>query len=102
MKKLWSGIRSIINVSSKSRSCISQLIQDGKEIHDPRKMANIFDKFFVNISQKVTSGIPITRKYPLDCLKQRNDRSVFLSNMLPLKNRNSTKFSTGRQGCWAL
>ena len=84
MKKLWSGIRSIINVSSKSGYCISQLIQDGKEIDDPKTMANIFNKFFVNVSQKVTSGIPRTRKCPLDYLKQRNDKSLFYL-MLPLK-----------------
>ena len=83
MKKLWSGIRSIINVSSKSGYCISQLIQDGKEIDDPKTMANIFNKFFVNVSQKVTSGIPRTRKCPLDYLKQRNDKSLFLSNATP-------------------
>ena len=83
MKKLWSGIRSIINVSSKSGYCISQLIQDGKEIDDPTKMANIFNKFFVNVSQKVTSGIPRTRKCPLDYLKRRNDKSLFLSNATP-------------------
>ena len=46
-------------------------------------MVNMFDKFFVNISQKVTSGIPRTRKCPLDYLKQRNDRSLFLSNVAP-------------------
>ena len=80
MKKLWSGIRSIINVSSKSGYCISQLIQDGKEIDDPKKMANIFNKFFVNVSQKVTSGISRTRKCPLDYRKQRNDRLLFLPN----------------------
>ena len=83
MKKLWSGIRSIINVSSKSGYCISQLIQDGKEIDDPKTMANIFKKFFVNVSQKVTSGIPKTHKCPLDYLKQRNDKSLFLSNATP-------------------
>ena len=85
MKKLWSGIRSIINVSSKSGYCISQLIQDGKEIDDPKKMANIFNKFFVNVSQieKVTSGIPRTRKCCLDYLKQRNDKSLFLSYATP-------------------
>ena len=44
MKRLWSGIRSIINVSSKSGPCISQLIQNGKEIDDPMKMANILNK----------------------------------------------------------
>ena len=71
MKKRWSGIRSIINVSSKSGYCISQLIQDGKEIDNPKKMANIFNKFFVNVSQKVTSGIRRTPKCPLDYLKQK-------------------------------
>ena len=83
MKKLWYGIRSIINVSSKSGYCIPQLIQDGKEIDDPKKMANRFNKFFVNVSQKVTSGIPRTQKCPLDYLKQRNDKSLFLSNATP-------------------
>ena len=58
MKKLWSGITSIINFSSKSGYCISQLIQDGKEIDDSKKIGNVFNKFFVNVSQKVTCGIP--------------------------------------------
>ena len=56
-----------------------------KEIDDPKKMTNIFDKFFVNVSQKVTDGIPRTRKCPLGYLKQRNDRSLFLSNVTPEK-----------------
>ena len=46
-------------------------------------MANIFNKFFVNVSRKVTSGILRTRKCPLDYLKQRNYRSLFLSNVTP-------------------
>ena len=46
-------------------------------------MANIFNKFFVNVSQKVTSGIPRPRKCPLDYLKQRNDKSLLLSNATP-------------------
>ena len=83
MKKVWSGIRSVINITSKSGYCISQLIQDGKETDDPKQVANIFNKFFVNVSQKVTSGLPRTRKCPLDYLKQRNDRSLFLSNVTP-------------------
>ena len=85
MKKHWSGIRCVIDVSSKSGYCISQLIQDNKEIDDPKKITNIFNKFFVNVSQIVTSGIPRTRKCPLGYLKQRNDRSLFLSNVTPEK-----------------
>ena len=50
-----------------------------------RKWPISLTKFFVNVSQKVTSGIPITQKCPLDYLKQRNDRSLFLSNVTPEK-----------------
>ena len=70
MKKLWSGIRSIVNISdNKTGINISHLLQDGKEIDDPQKMANIFNKFSVNVSKKITSTIPRTRKFPLDYLK---------------------------------
>ena len=52
MEKLWFGIRSFINISyNKTGVNISHLIQDGKEIDDPQKMANIFNKFFVNVSK---------------------------------------------------
>ena len=85
MKKLWSGIRSIINVSSKSGYCISQLIQDGKEIDDPKTMANIFNKFFVNVSQKVTSGIPRTHASALWIISNREMINHCFYLMLPLK-----------------
>ena len=79
MKKLWSGIRSIVNISgNKTGVNISHLLQDGKEIDDPQKMANIFNKIFVNVSKKITSAMPRTRKSPLDYLKHSNDKSFFL------------------------
>ena len=54
MKKLWSGIRSIVNVSKNNNGIhISHLLQDGKEVDDPKKMANIFNNFFVNVSKKL-------------------------------------------------
>ena len=84
MKKLWSGIRPIGNISdNKTGVNISHLLQDGKAIDDPQKMANIFNKFFVNISKKITSAIPRTRKSPLDYLKHSNDKSFFLSSVAP-------------------
>ena len=82
MKKLWSGIRSIVNISDKTGVNISHLLQDGKAIDDPQKMANIFNNFFVNVSKKI-STIPRTRKSPLDYLKHSNDKSFFLSSVAP-------------------
>ena len=46
-------------------------------------MANIFNKFFVDVSKKITSAIPRTRKSPLDYLKHSNDKSFFLSSVVP-------------------
>ena len=84
MKKLWSGIRSIVNISdNKTGISISHLLQDGKEIDDLQKMANIFNKFFVNVSKKITNVIPRTRKSHLDYLKHSNDKSFFLSSVAP-------------------
>ena len=63
MKKLWAGIRSVVNVGeNKCGIQISHLTQDGKEINDPQQMANIFNNFFVNVSKKITNAIPRTRK----------------------------------------
>ena len=46
-------------------------------------MASIFNKFFVNVSKKITSTIPRTRKSPLDYLKHSNDKSFFLFPVFP-------------------
>ena len=43
MKMLWSGIGSIVNVKTKSQlSQISHLLENGKQVDDPVKMANMF------------------------------------------------------------
>ena len=53
MTKLWSGIRSIVNVSdNKTGVNISHLLQDGKEIDDPQKMANISISFLLMFQRK--------------------------------------------------
>ena len=85
MKKMWSGIRSIINMNNKAGSSISHLTHNGKEISDPMKMANIFNNYFVNVAQKIDEKIPRTRKSPLDYLTSRNDTTFFLSPVAPVE-----------------
>ena len=58
MKKMWSGIWSIINMNKKAGSSISHLTHNGKEIGDPMKMANIFNNYFVNVAKKIDEKIP--------------------------------------------
>ena len=54
MKMLWTGIKSIINVKAKNQiSLISHLTDNGSCVHDPVKMANTFNKFFVNVGPNI-------------------------------------------------
>ena len=46
MRKLWTGIKSIVKVKQKSIVQISQLYQNGEFIKDPKSVANVFDNFF--------------------------------------------------------
>ena len=71
MKMLWHGIRSIVNTSNKNQaSHISQLNVNGKLISDPVIMANIFNKYFVNVGCNIDKSIPRTKKSALDYLKK--------------------------------
>ena len=64
MKKMWSGIRSIINMNKKAGFSISHLTHNGKEISDPMKMANIFNNYFVNVAQKIDEKMMEKRSHP--------------------------------------
>ena len=100
MKNLWTGIKTCINTKSKSSlQNISQLVVNGKIHQDPQQMANVFNDFFVNVSNQVCSEIPRTKKSPLDYLKNRNTNSFFVRPIthyeiediiLSLKNGKST------------
>ena len=78
---LWSGIKSIV-CPKKSGFCHLSSLKDsqGNDLNDPKKMASLFNKFFVHVSQKIIE-IPRTPKYLLDYLRHCNERSFsFLSH----------------------
>ena len=69
MKMLWTGICSIMNVKNARLNNISQIIQAGKTINDPGKIAKSF--FIVNVASNLNNEIPRTQKFPLDYLDHR-------------------------------
>ena len=86
MKMLWTGIRSVINMKhSGADSIISHLVYNGSEINDSKKVANIFNDFFVNISSKINEKIPHTKKLALDYLHSNIDSSFFMSPVTTLE-----------------
>ena len=84
MKMLWTGIKSIVNVKSKTQfSPISHLVNNGTRINDSVKMANIFNNYFVNVGSQIDKTIPRTKKSPTDYLKNRIPESIFLAPATP-------------------
>ena len=49
MKKLWSGIRLVINIKHKTTLNISQLVMDGTVVTDPKHITSTFNRHFVNV-----------------------------------------------------
>ena len=80
MKKIWSGINTIISQKS-SASCTIKKIKDefGNITSDLSDMSNIFNNFFTTVADKITCKIPRTPKSPLDYLLNRNPDSFILS-----------------------
>ena len=78
MKKIWSGIRSIINIKQNCGFQVSQLMVDGSQITDPQKIASAFKQYFVNVPKQVDKEIPHTMKSLMDYLTYRIGNSFFL------------------------
>ncbi len=80
MKKIWSGIKTIISHKS-SNSCSINQIKDkeGNITSEPDKISNIFNEFFTNVAEEITKTIPKTPKSPLDYLSSRISSSIFLN-----------------------
>ena len=81
---LWTGIRSIVIVKIETLFLnISHLLGNGTHVNDPVKMANLFDKYFVNVGSNIDKTIPRTKKSPADYLKDRISQSMFLAPVCP-------------------
>ena len=79
MKMLWSGIRFIINIKNARLNNISQIVQDGKIISNPKEITQSFNQYFVNVASNIDKDIPRTKKCPLDYLGNRSGASFFVS-----------------------
>ena len=87
MKQLWSGIKSVIDVRKSSNVNIISKLKDsnGNVTSDPVVIANIFNKFFVNVSHDVTKNIPKSNKSPVDFLSDKIASSFFTTPSVPLE-----------------
>ena len=81
MKKVWSGIRSIINISKVKADYILSILDSGKTVDNPCAIANIINNnyFFVNVGKNTDKDIPCGNCCPTSFLKGNFPDSMFLS-----------------------
>ena len=76
---IWKGIRSIVNIQNSSKKDIILLNDKGKNIHDPKKITELFNKYFVNVGPNIDSKIPKAHKHFREYEKNKSEQN-FLSN----------------------
>ena len=79
MQKLWSGIRSIINIGKCKNSYTTSILNNNKSVDNPNDIADIFNNFFANIGKTTEKGIPRGSQNPLFYLRGNYSGSIFLS-----------------------
>ena len=55
---LWNGIRSMINVQNSKFNNISQNIQNGQTIKNPKDIAESLNQYFVNVAENIDRKLP--------------------------------------------
>ena len=84
-KKVWKGIRQLVNFKSRSGSAPNKLLVEDTEINDPKAMADAFNNFFANIGNNLTKTIPRVNKSPLQYLQLHPKIISFYFLRLPWK-----------------
>ena len=86
MKKIWSGIKSIISHKSFTSSSINKIKGNDRNVaSDPSDMSNILNNFCINVASSIAKTISITPKSPLDYLSNRTSNSLFLTPVTPFE-----------------
>ena len=79
MRKIWSGIKSIINVSKVKADYIPTLLENGKLIDNPSAIARTFNNFFANGGKNTDKDISHGSYCPTSFLKGNFPDPMFLS-----------------------
>ena len=84
-KELWSGIKSIIDIRKSNNINIINKLKDstGNITSDHAVIANIFNEFFVNVSNNITKNIPRTFKSSMNFMESRVGHSFFTAPSVP-------------------
>ena len=80
-KRTWEGIRDIVNLSKKNKTCPNTLIFNNKTFLKKDDMAEAFNSFFVNIGSNIDNKIPQGSQHFSTFLKNISPNSIFLTSV---------------------
>ena len=61
-KRIWQGIKQIIQINPQVNQLISKIVLENCEITDPKAIANEFNNYFANMGANLASSIPSALK----------------------------------------
>lgn len=79
VKKSWQIIKSVINKTSNHGKLPSEFNIDNNMITCPKRIANSFNQYYVNIGKNLAQNIPQTPSNPIDYVKG-TPNSIFISD----------------------
>ena len=82
IKKIWVGIRKLVNTKSTINYGISQLNINGKIIDDTKDIANSVNDFFVKVGPETEKNVPkVSHVSPDKFLKNRNQFNLIITHI---------------------
>ena len=96
-KKVWNGIKEIVNFKAKKNQKTTKIVQNNTELTDPKVVANAFNNYFANVGANLARSIPDVSKSSLEYLKNPLCNNFYLFPVTPaeietqISNLNSAK-----------
>ena len=77
-KRIWNGIKEIINCNQKESRRISKLSDNNSELTDSKQIANALNNYFTKVGSNLDKQIPNVKISPLDYLSSPSRDSFFI------------------------
>ena len=78
-KKVWNGIRQIVQYKAKNTRTINKIKDDDIEITDPKEIANAFNKYFASVGCNLAEMIDRVDSNPTEYLKTPVTKSFIIA-----------------------
>ena len=80
IKKTWEGIRNLLNVSKKSSSTLSKIIDKDQVLNKNSDISKKMNNFYVNVGNEIDKKIPVSKRKYTDFLGDKITNKIVLND----------------------